>query len=140
MATRCYISIDGTGDTMTTSTSMVDVPSIQSVTVLPQTTTDILVIRFMAVVDLVSAQYLWGFEIDGVDTNALAVITSSGSTTHTLDYLWATATGTTAPITIRPRYAAVTTSGTFTTSVTPSGGSATTLEANKVLTVEVLPG
>ena len=142
MATRSYVQVDATGHTMTTSTTTVDVPGLDPISVTPHTVNDVIIARFTANVNHGSgASFAWLFEVDGTDTTQLA-LTGVKSGFISFSYQWAFTSGQTIPIQVKPRYALGNGTGTFATTITNPDGSSTgfSFEANKIFSVIVLPG
>jgi len=146
------VSTDATADALTTSATLVDVPSLSPITITPNSIDDIIMIEFMASYVASGstgflAQYGWTMSIGGVDLGLLAV---SGRNLKTLDssseYIsltlhWAQKATSTSATVIQPRYrelaGSVATTSTFTTTIS---GTAAVMQANKHLTVQLFPG
>ena len=66
------VSTDATGDTMTTSATLVNVPTVTSISVTPSSVKDIILVEFLAnYKDAVDTDYFWTFSITGTDLGIL---------------------------------------------------------------------
>jgi hypothetical protein len=130
------ITTDATGDTLTTSGTIADVPSISSITLTPGSTSDLIVCDFTAVIDSTSSTadiYEWAFSIGGVDTSTLGITYKIDSADIiTTNITFAKVSGTVSAVEVKPRYNKVSGSGSavFDTSV---------VGLNKILRVFILP-
>ena len=141
MAAAADVSTDVTADAMTTSTDLVDVPSIAAISITPTSAIDIIMVEFIATYSGRGA-FAWTFSIGGTDLGILAATPtkalSSGLGDYvTVTYQWAQVAGTASAVVIQPRYKLLGGAGTFATTLT---GSPIGMEANKHLTVQLVPG
>lgn len=93
---------------VTTSTTLVDVPSMTGITLTPGSTSDMIVLDFMATVRRTATPgtlgLIWGFNVNGSDVDDIARYSWTDSEYHVVNVSYMVAAGGTSAQSFRPRY------------------------------------
>ena len=111
MTTAAHMKMDSTADFLTDSATFVDVPTIASITVTPEASTDLIVATFSTAIDAVTSStessWLFSFDVDGSPLEALYLYEApdGGASTSQFTYTWSWEAGSSGSgIIVKPIY------------------------------------